>query len=99
VGLVPLRLFITSWITVFLSEMGDKTQITTLLLAMSRAQWVWFVFLGSASALCTAALLETSLGWWVAKRVRPASIKLASGLAFAVMGVLLVFGIIGSGGH
>jgi putative Ca2+/H+ antiporter (TMEM165/GDT1 family) len=97
--MVPLRLFLTAFVTVFLSEMGDKTQITTLLLAIARAKYVWYVFLGSATALCTASLLETTLGVWLAHRLNASTIKLASGMAFAVMGVLLIFGIIGAGGR
>ncbi len=96
---MPWKLFLTAFVTVFLSEMGDKTQITTLLLAMARAKYVWFVFLGSATALCTASLLETTLGYWLARRVRSSTIKFVSGMAFAAMGALLVFGIIGSGGR
>ncbi len=96
---MPWRLLLTAFVTVFLSEMGDKTQITTLLLAMARAKYVWFVFLGSATALCTASLLETTIGVWIARRVRPSALKLASGAVFAAVGALLVCGIIGSGGR
>lgn len=81
---------------VFLSEMGDKTQVTTLLLAGAKPLYVLYIALGSASALVVTSLVEVSIGSLLISRyLKPQTIKLASCLAFIVLGLLLVTGVIG----
>ncbi|MCL6451960.1 MAG: TMEM165/GDT1 family protein [Acetobacteraceae bacterium] len=81
---------------VFLSEMGDKTQVTTLLLAGAKPLYVLYVALGSASALVCTALLEVTIGAHILGRhLKPAVIRLASCLAFIALGILLILGVIG----
>ncbi|HHW40992.1 MAG TPA: TMEM165/GDT1 family protein [Syntrophomonadaceae bacterium] len=73
--------------------MGDKTQITTLLLAGAKPAHVFWVGLGSATALICTSLLEVIVGSRViARYVKPAVTRLVSGVAFLVMGILLAFG-------
>ena len=81
---------------VFLSEMGDKTQVTTLLLAGAKPLYVLYIALGSASALVFTSLVEVSIGsLLIGRYLKPRTIKLASCLAFIVLGLLLVTGVIG----
>jgi putative Ca2+/H+ antiporter (TMEM165/GDT1 family) len=51
------QLFSVCFITVFLSELGDKSQLVTLTMS-SNASSPWYIFVGSAGAL----LLTTGLG-------------------------------------
>lgn len=91
-----IRLALLAFATVFISEMGDKTQITTMLLAGAKPAYVMFVALGSAMALMTASFLEVILGAQVISRVfRPETVKILSGMAFLAMGLCLLLGIIG----
>ena len=81
---------------VWLSEMGDKTQVTTLFLAGAKPLYVLWVALGSASALIVTSLLEITVGSaLIARFLRPQFIKLASAVAFVLLGLLLVSGVIG----
>jgi putative Ca2+/H+ antiporter (TMEM165/GDT1 family) len=90
------RSLLAAFSIVFLSEMGDKTQITTLLLAGAKPLYVWYVALGSAMALITTSFLEVMLGsHLVAKYLKTEVIKVLSGVAFLVMGILLLTGVIG----
>ena len=62
--------FFSTFTTIFLAEMGDKTQISTLLIsAESHSPWV--VFTGSALALITTSLLGVAIGYWIARRLSP----------------------------
>ncbi|MFX4262199.1 TMEM165/GDT1 family protein [Pelotomaculum propionicicum] len=91
------RLFFSALGMVFLSEMGDKTQITTMLLAGTKPLYVLYVALGSAMALVTTSFIEVMIGSHIlAKYVKPTVIKVISGVAFSLMGILLITGIIGS---
>lgn len=91
------RLFLTTLGVVFLSEMGDKTQITTLLLAGAKPMYVLWVALGSAAALICASFVEVVIGSHIiAKFIKPQTINLLSAIAFTILGLLLIFGVIGN---
>lgn len=81
--------FVSTFLTIFLAEMGDKTQLSTLLMsAESRSPWL--VFLGSALALITTSLLGVSIGYWIAKRLSPKILDLAVAiLLLFITGLLL----------
>lgn len=72
------RVFGSTFITIFLAELGDKTQVTTLLIS-AQAQAPWLVFLGAGSALITTSLIGVLLGQWLARRVSPATLDTAAG--------------------
>ncbi len=77
--------------TVFLAEMGDKTQLAALTLtAETRAPLA--VLAGASAALCLATLLGVAVGDLVAHLIPPALVKKAAGLAFLVIGGLILFG-------
>ena len=88
---------------VFLAEMGDKTQLSTLGLAASapgggagRAKIA--VFLGSALALVCTSALAAACGAWISAHVSLRAVRIASGLLFLLFGVLtLREGILGGG--
>lgn len=91
------RLFLSVLGVVFLSEMGDKTQITTMLLAGSKPSYVLWVALGSASALICTSFLEVLIGSEIIARfLKPSTIKIISSVAFIVLGGLLLLGILGN---
>jgi len=89
------KLFLSAFGIIFLSEMGDKTQVTTMLLASERPLYVLYVALGSASALITASFIEIIIGsTLVARFLRGSHVKILSGLGFVIMGLLLIFKIL-----
>jgi len=82
------------WITfgtVFLAEMGDKTQIATLILTAEKGT-PWTVLAGACAALCFGTLLVVLLGGVMAQYVPPTVIKKAAGIAFVVIGALVLLG-------
>lgn len=81
---------------IFLSEMGDKTQITTLLLAGSKPDYIFWVALGSAMALICTSFFEVIIGSQIIARFfKPKTINLFSAFIFCTLGVLLLLGVIG----
>ena len=83
---MDLKLMATTFIAVFLAELGDKTQLATLSFA-SGGSSRWAVFLGSAGALvCTSALAVLG-GEAVARVVPPLLLKRLSGAAFVAIGI------------
>lgn len=91
------RLFLSALGVVFLSEMGDKTQITTMLLAGAKPAYVIWVGLGSAMALICTSFIEVIVGsQLIARFAKPSTIQLLSGITFLLLGLLLVFGVMGN---
>lgn len=96
-NVVNWRLFLSTLGLVFVSEMGDKTQITTLLLAGAKPNYVVWVALGSAMALICTSFLEVIIGSQIiARYLKPQTVNLISGVVFTILGVLLLFGLVGN---
>ncbi len=92
-----LRVFLLAFGVVLVSEMGDKTQITTMLLAGAKPAYVLWVGLGSALALSCASLIEVVIGSKVIARIiKPDTIRILTGIVFVILGMMLVGGIIGN---
>lgn len=78
------KLLATTFATVFLAELGDKTQLTTLSLAANGSPWV--VFAGSALALIAASAIAAFAGGTITRIVDPAWIRRAAGALFLLLG-------------
>jgi putative Ca2+/H+ antiporter (TMEM165/GDT1 family) len=82
------KVFATTFATVFLAELGDKTQVSTLLMtAESHSPWV--VFAGAATALITTSLLGVLVGRWLSSRLSPKTLDTAAGIMLALISVWL----------
>ncbi|MFH7025580.1 MAG: TMEM165/GDT1 family protein [Heteroscytonema crispum UTEX LB 1556] len=91
----PLVIFGTTFVTIFLAEIGDKTQLSTLLMsAESHSPWV--VFLGSAAALITTSFLGVLLGSWISSRLSPKTVEKAAGIMLLFISVMLFWDVIQS---
>ncbi|MEH1966915.1 MULTISPECIES: TMEM165/GDT1 family protein [unclassified Nostoc] len=83
-----LVVFGTTFVTIFLAEIGDKTQLSTLLMsAESHSPWV--VFIGSAAALITTSLLGVLLGSWIASRLSPKTVEKSAGVMLLMISLML----------
>lgn len=79
------KLILTTFGTIFLAELGDKTQLATLLYA-TQVKNPWMVFVGAASALVLTSLLAVLLGDAVTRFIPPRAMRLAAGIGFIVVG-------------
>lgn len=76
-----------------MAELGDKTQVTTLLMS-AQSQAPWIVFLGAGTALITTSLVGVLLGQWLARRVSPATLDTAAGTMLIGITVCLLWDIV-----
>lgn len=87
------RVFSSTFLTIFLAEMGDKTQLATLLMsAQSHAPWV--VFTGAAAALITTSLLGVLVGCWLAKRLSPKTLETSAGALLLFISAMLLWDVV-----
>jgi putative Ca2+/H+ antiporter (TMEM165/GDT1 family) len=77
----------TAFITVFVAELGDKTQLATFSLAAGGTSR-WTIFIGSAAALVATSAIAVVAGGAIGRVVNPLWLKRAAGALFIVLGVL-----------
>jgi len=80
--------FLTVFTTVFIAEIGDKTQLATLLFSANANHSRWVVFAASAAALVLAAGIGVIAGQIIGKFVPEKILHVAAGLGFIAIGVL-----------
>ena len=85
------KLFFTVFGTVFLAELGDKTQLATLLFASKTPGALLLVFLASASALVLTSAIGVAAGAVVSQYVNPRYLAYAAGVGFIVIGMWTVW--------
>lgn len=78
--------------TVFLAEIGDKTQLATMLFSAEGRISPMRVFLASASALVVAAAIGVAAGQVVEKFASPQALKLVAGIGFIAIGAFTLYG-------
>jgi putative Ca2+/H+ antiporter (TMEM165/GDT1 family) len=83
------KLLLTTFVAVFLAELGDKTQLATLSLAAGTSS-KWAVFAGSALALCATSALAVLGGEAVSRVVPPIWIRRVAGALFVLLGVVFL---------
>ena len=84
-----LTLLFSTFIAVFLAEMGDKTQLTTITLS-STTNKPLAVFIGSSIALILATSLGALAGGSIANLIPAFLLKLLSGIVFLIIGINLL---------
>jgi putative Ca2+/H+ antiporter (TMEM165/GDT1 family) len=80
------KTFATVFLTVFVAEIGDKTQLATLLFSADRSAARWAVFAGSALALTAAAAIAVLLGAQLERLVSPKTLRTVAGVGFLSIG-------------
>jgi putative Ca2+/H+ antiporter (TMEM165/GDT1 family) len=81
-----MRTYVTVFLSVFVAELGDKTQLATLLFASDPQVSKLGVFLAAAGALVASSLLAVLVGEQLGAWVRPGLLQTIAGIAFVVIG-------------
>jgi Ca2+/H+ antiporter, TMEM165/GDT1 family len=85
-----IKIIISTFLMVFIAELGDKTQIATMLQA-AQSNSKMAVFIGSSLALVCSSVVGVLLGGVINKYIPPNLIQTAAAIAFIVIGLLLLF--------
>ena len=84
---MDLKLFATVFATVFVAELGDKTQLATLLYAADAAHPRLTVFAASACALVLTSAIAVAAGGALSQVVSPRLLRWCAGLGFVAVGL------------
>lgn len=77
----------TVFVSVFIAELGDKTQLATLLFAADRQVNPWLVFLGASAALVTASAIGVLAGAFLSEHVSARHVHYVAGVGFIAIGI------------
>ncbi|MEB3333290.1 MAG: TMEM165/GDT1 family protein [Synechococcaceae cyanobacterium] len=83
-----LSVFLSTATTVFLAELGDKTQLAALLLSAQSGRPV-VVFIGASLALVCSSLVGVLLGRWLSSLMAPQQLERGAGLLMVALGLWL----------
>lgn len=80
------------FVTVFLAELGDKTQLATVLFATDKQQHPFLIFLAAALALVASTAIAVALGTMAEKYLNMIPLKLVAGVGFMLIGGWTIWG-------
>ena len=86
-------IFLTTFTTIFIAELGDKTQIATLMLSAESGKPI-IVFIGSSLALVSSILVGVLIGKWLTKTISPNKFAFSTGLLMIIISLFLGYDII-----
>ena len=84
---MELKLFSTVFVTVFVAELGDKTQLATLLYAARADNPKLTVFVAASLALILTSAIGVLAGTLVSRHVSPRVLSYVAGAGFIAIGL------------
>ena len=85
------KIFGTAFLTLFLAELGDKTQLAVITMT-AKGESKWSVFLGASLALVAVTFLGVVFGGVLSQYVPTEILQKIVAAAFIIIGVLMLFG-------
>jgi putative Ca2+/H+ antiporter (TMEM165/GDT1 family) len=82
-----IKIFFAIFATVFLAELGDKTQLATLLFASEKEYSKLVVFIAAAGALIVSTAIAVLLGDTLGKHINPKYLHWIAGIGFIIIGI------------
>ena len=84
------KVFLTTFGTIFLAELGDKTQLATIMMT-SKTKLPWSVFTGASLALCLVTLVGVLFGEGLIAVIPQHILKKGAAFVFVIIGVWMFF--------
>jgi putative Ca2+/H+ antiporter (TMEM165/GDT1 family) len=81
------KIFVTVFVAVFIAEMGDKTQLATMLFASDKEVSKWTIFFGASLALVATSAIGVLVGSAVSNYVSEKHLHYFAGAGFLIIGV------------
>lgn len=84
---MDLKILLTVFTAVFIAELGDKTQLATMLFAADKEVSKLTVFLGASLALIVASGIGVLAGGVVSQYISERYLQYIAGLGFVCIGI------------
>ena len=83
-------IFLATFTTIFIAELGDKTQIATLMLSAESGKPI-IVFIGSSLALISSSVVGVLIGKWISEKISPNRFAFFTGLLMIIISIILAY--------
>ena len=84
---MDLKILLTVFSVIFIAELGDKTQLATMLFAADKEVSKLTIFIGASLALVVASALGVAAGSIISEYVSEKYLHYIAGLGFIVIGI------------
>jgi len=84
---MDLKILSTVFVSVFIAELGDKTQLATMLFASDKETSKLTVFIGAAAALIVTSAIGVAAGSIVSNYVSEKTLQYIAGIGFIGIGL------------
>ena len=84
---MDIKVLLVVFGTVFLAELGDKTQLATVLFASKPSVSLVTVFVGASLALMLSSLLAVAAGSVISQYIDPRYLSYVAGAGFIIIGI------------
>ncbi len=88
---MDIRLFLTIFTTVFIAELGDKTQLATMLFAADREVSKSMVFVAASAALVVASAIGVIAGSLLSEFINEEFLHYLAGIGFVLIGIYTLY--------
>ncbi|MBQ0797879.1 MAG: TMEM165/GDT1 family protein [Porticoccaceae bacterium] len=88
---MEVKVFFAMFTTIFIAELGDKTQFATMLFAADKDISKWVVFLAAASALVLASAIGVLAGSVLSSLISAKVLSYIAGVGFIVIGCYTLY--------
>ena len=83
---MELKVFFTVFLAVFIAELGDKTQLATMLFAADGEVSKWTIFWGASTALVVASAIGVLAGTLMSEFINQRYLNYIAGTGFILIG-------------
>lgn len=90
-SVIEIKVFFSMFATIFIAELGDKTQFATMLFAADKDISKWVVFLAAASALVLASAIGVLAGSVLSSLISAKVLSYIAGVGFIVIGCYTLY--------
>jgi len=88
---MDFKILATVFVTVFIAELGDKTQLATMLFAADKQVSKLTVFLGASAALVLTSALGVLAGTLISQFISEKQLQLIAGTGFILIGAWTLY--------
>jgi putative Ca2+/H+ antiporter (TMEM165/GDT1 family) len=81
------------FLSIFIAELGDKTQLATLTFSIDQQISKWGIFAASSLALVLSSLIAVVVGSQLTHWINPKMLKIIAGLGFIGIGIFTLLNI------
>jgi putative Ca2+/H+ antiporter (TMEM165/GDT1 family) len=85
-----LKVFITVFTAIFIAELGDKTQLATMLFATDKEASKLTIFLAASAALVLASAIGVVAGGFLSQHISEKHLHIIAGIGFIGIGIWIL---------